>query len=91
MPSWWWPLFLGCTTLLKGDAQDGAVKALISPVSLQTGGWTVSMGCVIVMRGVLRLKTVALTTQQSAQVSGTVISEQLTTLLLDTVKNILQV
>lgn len=52
VPYWWWPLFLGCTTLLKGDAQEGAVKAQISPVSLQTGGWTVSMGCAIVMRGV---------------------------------------
>ncbi len=49
---WWWPLFLGWTSLLKGDAQEGAVKVQISPVSLLTGGWTVSMGCVIVMRGV---------------------------------------
>lgn len=52
MPFWWWPLFLGRTSLLKEGVQEGAVKAQISPVSLQIGGWTLSMGHVIVMKGV---------------------------------------
>ncbi len=49
---WWSLLFLGCASLQKGDAQEDAVKVEISPVSLLTGGWTVSMGLVIVMRDV---------------------------------------